>query len=281
MNPASNSSVGESHQSSIHDCPRCNTMNLHPVPLRTQLGAPLALGTTAVGLTALLSGAAAQAQPTSAITGGESAYAINFDSNIGDDPLLLPEGPAPWLQAVVSPLRGGGGVEIVLKANLRKGEFIGSVGFSVDPSVEISSLSLQCDGSKGCSSATLDKGKKGGGFDIPNAKGLSFGFDFPTSNNPRSDRFEYQDSVVLRLFGKGLTPASFAPAIQSSAALGSVLAAAKVQGIMVPKKGSTTIAASQLQQVQVPGPLPLLGAGVALGFSRRLRRRLFGAQGPG
>lgn len=247
-------------------------MNLHPVPLGTQLAAPLALGTVAVGLTALLSGAAAQAQPTSAITGSDSAYSINFDSNIGDDLLLLPEGPAPWLKAVVSAIQGG--VEIALEANLRKGEFIRSVGFSVDPSVEISSLSLQCDGSKGCSSATLNKGKKGGGFDLPNAKGLSFGFDFPTSNNPRSDRFEYQDSVVLKLVGQGLTPASFAPALQSSAALGSVLAAAKVQGIS--GGGSTTIAASRLQQV--PGPLPLLGAGVALGFSRRLRRRLSGAQ---
>jgi len=54
------------------------------------------------------------------------------------------------------------------------------------------------------------------------------------------------------------------------------MAAAKVQGTDG-GSGSTTIA-DPPGTSQVPGPLPLLGAGVSLGLSRRLRQRLRLAQ---
>ena len=81
------------------------------------------------------------------------------------------------------------------------------------------------------------------------------------------------------LLAAGLTPELFL-STNTPSSPGSVTglwSAARVQGTGPDGSGSTTIADPPATS-QVPGPLPLLGAGVSLGLSRRLRQRLKLAQ---
>ena len=75
--------------------------------------------------------------------------------------------------------------------------------------------------------------------------------------------------------GTGLTPEDFLTNNNPDSPGTGVYSAARVQGIQA-GSGSTTI--TDPITASVPGPLPLLGAGGGLGFSRRLRQRLNLAQ---
>jgi hypothetical protein len=81
--------------------------------------------------------------------------------------------------------------------------------------------------------------------------------------------------ITFTLTGAGLTAASFNT---TNGTDGKYCSAAEVGGIGPNATGTAVIAALcdglPPDSAKVPGPLPILGAGMAFGFSRRLRRRV-------
>ncbi|MFM1812332.1 MAG: hypothetical protein RLZZ336_1270, partial [Cyanobacteriota bacterium] len=104
-------------------------------------------------------------------------------------------------------------------------------------------------------------------------QGLDLAINLPIPNN--KDRFQGSDTARFTINGTGLTPLNFLTTNNPGSPVTGVYSAARVQGIQS-GAGSTTI--TDPISESAPGPLPLLGAGVALGFSRRLRQRLHLAQ---
>lgn len=255
-----------------------------PFHLRPQQHAPklvmehapkLGMAVAAASLCTLLEAPAAVAQPIVVGSGEDVSYRYEFATNAGD---VAPAGTGSWLIAVISPLATGNGVQIKLNANLSDPEeFISRVGFTLDR--DYGNISWSCSssdvgvvGSSNCGSSLLLPPPE---LNFANGiKGLDIGFDLPTANGNGSDRFQGDDEMVFELLASGLNPASFANAISSSGPLSLIHAAARVQGIKG-SPGSTTIVA------EAPGPLPLLGVGVALAYCRRLRQRLNRAEGLG
>ena len=243
----------------------------------------LALGAATASLSAMLAGSAALAQP---IPGDYGSLTFLFKNNIPGNP--PPTGtPEYWLKAVVRPLvvdttPQTGTIFIDLISNLQSpSEFIGSVGFNVtDP---ITNLQASCwDASSiGCSKSTsLIPGtsalKAEYLFDQPpkldlqnNAKGFDLKISLPSNGN-NGNRLQNNEQATFMLTGDGLTPAYFDATNEpyKNGTIEGLYTAAHIQGI--PGGYSTTITDPE----SAPGPLPLLGAGVALGFSRRLRQRL-------
>lgn len=208
---------------------------------------------------------AALAQP---IDNGDGSYTLNFGINSGPVP---PSGSPWWLSSRIGPLAGGNGVTIDLTGNLQdSSEFIRSVGFNLIN--EIQNLSWSCSSSFiTCSATSVEQDFN----DLPQInfangiQGLDLGINLPVSN--RNNRFQGNDTARFTINGTGLTPLNFLTINNPLSPVTGVYSAARVQGIQT-GEGSTTITDPISQTV--PGPLPLLGAGVALGFSRRLRRRL-------
>jgi len=228
----------------------------------------------AAGLGAML--AAVAIQPNAALAApvqiGTNIYQYDFDINSGTVP---PAGSPWWLRTVIGPKPGGNGVTIDLTGNLQDSrEFITSVGFNLEN--EIQNLSWSCDSSDiTCSATSVDQAYN----QLPQnnfangIQGLDLAINLPISN--RNNRFQGTDTARFTINGTGLTPQDFLTTNNPGSPVTGVYSAARVQGIRA-GSGSTTIADPISQAV--PGPLPVLGAGVALGFSRRLRQRLNLAQ---
>lgn len=247
-----------------------------------QRGPLLLLGTAASSLGFVFFAPVALAQPTQISSGANSSYRFDFNTNSGP---VAPSGSGPWLSAVVSPLGTideadpvYNGVTIALTGNLSDPkEFISSVGFNLTQSYDIdeydvsdcSSASIACADSKVLSNPSNQPPEFQFANDI---QGLDIKIDLPGSES--SDRFQLGDTATFTLVAAGLSPASFLATNSPSGPISGIYAAARVQGIQA-GAGSTTITEG------VPGPLPLLGVVAAFGFSRRLRRRLSGAQGLG
>ena len=212
---------------------------------------------------------AALAQP---IDNGDGSYTLNFGINSGP---VAPAGTPWWLSTRISPKAGGNGVTIDLIGNLQDSqEFIRSVGFNLLD--EIQNLSWSCSSSFiTCSATSVDQAYN----DLPQnnfangVQGLDLAINLPIPNN--KDRFQGSDTARFTINGTGLTPLNFLTTNNPGSPVTGVYSAARVQGIQS-GAGSTTI--TDPISESVPGPLPLLGAGVALGFSRRLRQRLHLAQ---
>jgi hypothetical protein len=233
----------------------------------------LVLAAAAASLGALFKAPAALAQP---VPDG-SGYRFEFETNSGPvAPVDPPEGES-WLTAVIQPIDGG--VTIELKSNLSDPEeFISSVGFNLLDG-EYGEITMSCSSQDiTCGKSDLlqaDPDKQPPQLNFSNGiKGMDIGFKLPTAAS--SDRLQLNDSVIFTLLGTGLSPSSFLTTISPTGPLSSIFSAARVQGIQS-GSGSTTITDGGAEAV--PGPLPLLGLAVALGYSRRLRRRLAYAQG--
>jgi hypothetical protein len=214
----------------------------------------------------------AQAQP---ILQPDGSYSLAFNVNVGENP--APFGTPEWLTAVISPIAGGNGVTIDLLSSLKSPtEFITAVGFNLTQSIQPFSWSCESGSQINCSSAKVDVVE-----DFNNSPKINFqneakGFDLaiylPVAMT--DDRLMGSDTARFTLNAPGLNPEWFL-STNVPTAPGSVTglwAAARVQGTGPDGEGSTTIADPPASEV--PGPLPLLGAGVALGYSRRLRQRL-------
>ncbi|MFZ9620916.1 MAG: hypothetical protein ACO289_06915, partial [Prochlorococcaceae cyanobacterium] len=212
----------------------------------------------------------AQAGP---IDNGDGSYTFNFEINAGDTP---PAGDPWWLSALISPLAGDSGVTIDLISNLQDpNEFITSVGFNlINP---ISNFSWSCSSADiTCSDSSVaqvdDITTNLPEFQFSNGiQGLDLAIRLPESNKPGIDRFQGDDTARFTINGTGLTPLNFLTTNIPSGPVSGIYSAARVQGLQT-GSGSTTI--TDPDPESAPGPLPLLGAGVALGFSRRLRQRL-------
>lgn len=229
----------------------------------------------AVAISGLLGGlSSAQAQPI-ALPGGGYSFALNL--NIGDNP--APAGTPSWLTALIKPISGG--VSIDLLSNLQSpSEFITAVGFNLTQSIKPFSWSCDPFSQINCQSAKVDIVE-----DFNNAPKINFqneakGFDLALylPDGQTDNRLTGSEMARFTILSEGLTPETFL-STNTPSSPGSVTglwAAAKVQGTDG-GSGSTTIA-DPPGTSQVPGPLPLLGAGVSLGLSRRLRQRLRLAQ---
>lgn len=282
IGPLLQSIAGSSSLHPFSSSYRYITMNRQLYRLAHQHASKLVLAAAAATLWTLFETPVALAQPTKIVSGGTTSYQFDFNKNAGP---VAPAGSGSWLTAVISPLATDGqsstdvkGVQIKLIGNLTDpDEFITSVGFNLDPSISDLEL-VSCSGAITCADVGLlqaDPDKQPPELNFSNEiKGLDIAFDLPTSNGNGSDRFQGNDIAIFELYAIGLEPRSFRQPISSSGPLSAIYAAAKVQGIKG-DPGSTTLAAS------VPGPLPLLGVGVALGYSRRLRQRLGNMQGLG
>jgi len=233
--------------------------------------AALALATATV----LTASQGAQAQPQPNGTGG---YSMAFDQYLGEnspatspDPMAADDKPV-WLQANINPIAGGVNIELInmLKSN---SEFITKVAFNLTESIQ--NLSSTCSDPLviTCSPnmVTQEFNAQSPVINLMNgAKNFDLAIDLPTRGN--QNRFTQGERTNFQLFGTNLSPALF---LSTNEPLGpgsvqGLWAAAKVQGLA--NGGSATIV--DPPSSAVPGPLPLLGAGVALGFSRRLRRRI-------
>jgi hypothetical protein len=216
-----------------------------------------------------------QAQPFPLPGGG---YSLAFNLNIGDNP--APAGTPAWLTALIKPISGG--VSIDLLSDLQSPtEFITAVGFNLTQSIK--PFNWTCDPSSqiNCQSSKVDVIE-----DFNNAPKINFqneakGFDLaiylPDGKN--DNRLTGSEMARFNILAAGLTPELFL-STNTPSSPGSVTglwSAARVQGTGPTGNGSTTIA-DPPGTSEVPGPLPWLGAGVALGFSRRLRQRLNLAQ---
>lgn len=228
----------------------------------------LAWATTALALSgsALLSmPQGAQAQP---INNGDGSYTFHFDINAGATP---PAGSPAWLSALISPLNGGNGVTIDLNGNLQNSrEFITKVGFNVIDKIQ--NLSWSCSSSFiSCNASSVDQEYNNPPkINFANGiQGLDLAINLPIANN--RNRFQGNDTARFTLNGTGLTPLNFLTTNDPGSPVTGVFSAARVQGLQTGSDSTTII---DPVPSAAPGPLPLLGAGVALGFSRRLRRRL-------
>jgi hypothetical protein len=279
VNPRLLSIAGSADLRSILLPLRCTTMNRQFLQLAqlhhlTQNSTSvLVLVAAAASLGTLFKAPAALAQP---VPDG-SGYRFEFETNSGPVVPADPEGGS-WLTAVIQPIAGG--VTIELKSNLSDPEeFISSVGFNLLDG-EYGEIRMSCSSQDiTCGKSDLllaDPDKQPPQLNFSNGiKGMDIGFKLPTAAS--SDRLQLNDSVIFTLLGTGLSPSSFLATISPTGPLSSIYSAARVQGIQS-GPGSTTITDGG---AEAPGPLPLLGLAVALGYSRRLRRRLAYAQGLG
>ena len=248
---------------------------LHPEHRRHKLlGAAQPALWAAASLGAALAMAAVQPNAALAapVDNGDGSYTLDFDINSGPVP---PAGTPWWLRSVISRKAGGNGVTIDLTGNLQDPrEFIRSVGFNLTNAIQ--NLSWSCSSSFiTCSATSVEQAyNQFPQNDFANRiLGLDLAINLPISN--RNDRFQGTDTARFTINGTGLTPENFLTTNNPRSPVTGIYSAARVQGIQA-GSGSTTI--TDPITASVPGPLPLLGAGVALGFSRRLRQRLNLAQ---
>jgi hypothetical protein len=229
----------------------------------------------AAAISGLLGGLSpAQAQPIALPGGG---YSLAFDLNIGDNP--APAGTPAWLTALIKPISGG--VSIDLLSNLQSpSEFITAVGFNLTQSIQPFSWSCDPSSQINCQSSKvkiIEDFNNAPKINFQNeAKGFDLAIYLPDGKN--DNRLTGSEMARFTLLAAGLTPETFL-STNTPSSPGSVTglwSAAKVQGTNG-GDGSTTIADPPATN-GVPGPLPLLGAGVSLGLSRRLRQRLKLAQ---
>lgn len=215
------------------------------------------------------------------------SYTINFDKPYNGSvpstpPILspLPVGPGnPGLIATFTDTIANQ-VKLELQGNLLPVEYFDGLAFNLDPSILPSALSVLscsapgtiCDNYFSTFPATQNSFiLQGNG----NGNGFDFGFEFDNSNaQGGAARFGGTELVTLLINGAGITAQSFAfvntPSGQGNPYVG--YGGAKVNGI--PGDLSGAIGTNGNGTTSVPGPLPVLGAAAAFGYSRRIRTRI-------
>jgi hypothetical protein len=214
------------------------------------------------------------------------------------DPLTLkystvsgsnPAGTAPWLTALIQDTVTDT-VTITLTSNLQDPDeffpgalentsFPFAIAFNIKdpiPSPITTPQTGACVGT-GCQPFSPQLDQQTNNINLP---GTAFsGFDLGLLVGGPANRFNASNVITFTLTGTGLSAASFKTTnTLASGATGAYCSAAQVGGIGTPATGTAVIAAFcddlPPESAKVPAPLPLLGAGMAFGFSRRLRRRV-------
>ena len=234
----------------------------------------LVAAATGVALTALTLGSTtAQAAP---LPGPDGSLIFNFDKFEGDS---SPAGSPIWLQAVIRHINSSAppsGVTIELTGNLQDpNEFITSVGFNLVS--EIPSFTWNCSSTQvTCNATDIEQkfNKNLPQIQFANGvQGLDLAIELPTPNN--KDRFKGTDKAIFTINASGLGPSNFLAKNDPGSPISGVYTAARVQGLQTGSGSTTIIDPDPIPGPDpVPGPLPLLGAGVAWGYSRQLRRRV-------
>lgn len=248
----------------------------------------------------LLAGGAA-----SLALGSTPSFAANgpvvFEYGVGDSTIackdgVCPFGTAPWLRATITDTVVGAvttGVTIKLESLLKSAsEHFQSPSNSLSNPVGVAfnftdPLPQNIDGfctntspnnpSAGCQAQAPQFAVK---VDDVNLPGDAFrGFDLalflaPPPEPASEYRFDATDVITFTLEAPGLSASKFLTTNTG----GPYCSAAKVGGLGGNDESSTVIGAvCGGDQQKVPAPLPILGASMAFGFSRRLRRRVRGS----
>lgn len=194
-----------------------------------------------------------------------------------------PTSTPPWLTATFTDISGG--VELKLQANgLPEGAFVSKWLFNFDPSLDPSFVPIQTGGVPMAGWAIDPDRLNGGGpkFDLA--------INFPTANDPGSDRFDGWDTATFQLswvsYGgppiEPLAPLSslFSPASPLILAQSfnfptgggeGVFSGAHIQGLAGEDSGWIGTYVPE-QPIPEPGTLLLVGSGI-LGLARFGRRR--------
>lgn len=227
-----------------------------------------------------------------------ATYVLDYDILKENDAANKPAGTAPWLRATISGpdtlTNAIQTVTIKLESLLQNSnEFFGvpsrsqteiptDIGFNFQ-GILPSDLQALCSNTVGDGCLVGSVGSPSYLFNIPNGIDLPgnayTGFDLALilAPPPVDVRFGFGDTITYAFSGTGLTASQFitvnSPKDGSS---GQFCSAAMVQATGTNNEGSNVIGAPcpGTPPSSVPGPLPLLGAGLAFGFSRRLRRRI-------
>lgn len=231
---------------------------------------------------ALMTAAGALGLPTPA-----RAASFTFDYDFSS-PTAAPSGTGPWLQALIKDVSPGK-VTITLNSLLQNSSEFFS-GAADDPSAPVgiafnlkdSSISLSGNCSvlqgDGCLIGGPQLAQPSAGVNGISSESQFQGFDVALFLDPlflatppsTAGRFNGDDIIQYTFTGTGLTADQFVATNPSS-----YCSAAKIGTL---PNGSNTVVAAfcprQIPSSEVPAPLPLLGAGAAFGFSRKLRRRI-------
>jgi len=215
---------------------------------------------------------------------------------------ICPSGPGPYLTATIEnlinpPVPGSEGVTIKLKSNLQSGQsFPGSEPVPVPPNgtqpPNILAIAFNftdpfpanivttCSGS-GCRDTAPQSAVADPGNSQSFPSGTPFdGFDLALylDDDPA---FDGTQEVTFTLFAPVNLNNPFTASKFNTPNAQGYCTAAQVNGIPSSGGTSSTIIANFCGDTlpsKVPAPLPILGAGMAFGFSRRLRRRVCGAE---
>lgn len=215
---------------------------------------------------------------------------VTFEYSICKDG-ICPSGQSPWLKATITnttPVFGVDAVQIKLNSLLKSASelFPGSpnspdivnnvaVAFNFTEPIPQNIVGT-CSG-PGCRQGTPQFSVAENGTDFPAGSPFT-GFDLSLFLAIPPASFDGSDEVTFTLAAAGLTASKFNTANASG-----YCTAAQVDGIRVTAQTasvpSTVIAnfCGDPAPSKVPAPLPILGASMAFGFSRQLRRRVRGS----
>jgi hypothetical protein len=224
------------------------------------------------------------------LAGERSAHAamVTFDYTIEFSGATAPVGPAPWLRAVFNDDVDNNGydgfVTLSLTAlNLTGSEFVPSFYFNLNPTKNVSSLSVTGIDTSDVAWWTVSKGTNAYKADGDGLYDLRF--NLPTGGS-QSGRFKGGDELVYKIGGiSGLKAMDFNYLSHPDGGKGPFLTAAKVQGIGPSGSQSGWVAGflqnggggpSTFSPVPEPGSLLLLGSGLMLAGRSLRKRRLAG-----
>jgi hypothetical protein len=228
------------------------------------------------------------------------ASALVFEySELSSTTSNVPTAPAPWLRTTITQAAVNA-VDIQIQSLLKgSAEYFGRpnpsdatqaviIGLNLSPSIPgLSGTARPCSpGTLGCLETTPQAPQFAVSRDnIPiSSDPLFSGFDVGLVLGPPPAFLNGTNTITYRLTGTGLTPESFN---LTNGPNGRFCSAALFQSGLNPpvtgtSTGSNAIGAPcpGVPPSSVPAPLPLLGAGVAFGLSRRLRRRIASSHAP-
>jgi hypothetical protein len=220
------------------------------------------------------------------VSPGSAQAAVTFDYNenvVPGNP--LPEGSQPYLTAIIQDINDNvglqtGQVKITLTNNLAGTTSVGQVAFNINPFKQTTSTGSISPGPAGQNpipipipipndtplKTSITTGNDA--ISVPGSGNIG-GFDLSIDMNPQVYRAGRTLSIIVTdITNPPLTANSFLSTNNNGT--GDYYTLAKIQSIG--QDGQSTVIKGTPRAI--PGPLPILGAGIAFAYSRRLRRRV-------
>jgi hypothetical protein len=202
---------------------------------------------------------------------------VDYNVNVGP---VNPDGSAPWMQAIITDITGGNGVQFDFIGLFSSTNFVSEIAFNLvnDSPSYLSTLTAKCiplSGSTSCTTGTKFVAGQNG-QSVNNFMGFDMTFFLPPpKGGPENTLGAPPDAVRFILAGNGLDVTDF---IARNAA--GFYTMAKIQSITNPP-GSTSITIGKPLTPTtfsngngVPGPLAVAGVFSAFTYSRKLRKRI-------